>query len=83
MCRGINLGWWRTFRPYTGAFFNLFLRRDGRRYCQNLLCDAGGLLPKTTALLSVLVDRMVGMLGLVAITVVPALPTLISSSPTC
>jgi glycosyltransferase 2 family protein len=70
--QGINLGWWRTFRVYLiGAFFNLFLLGATGGDIVKIyyaMREAGS--RKTAALLSVLVDRMVGMLGLVAITVV-------------
>jgi uncharacterized membrane protein YbhN (UPF0104 family) len=69
--QGINLGWWRTFRVYLiGAFFNLFLLGATGGDIVKIyyaMREAGS--RKTAALLSVLVDRMVGMLGLVAITV--------------
>ena len=70
--QGIRLGWWRTLRIYLiGAFFNLFL----------LGATVGDIVKiyyamretaskKTSALLSVLVDRMIGMLALVAVTII-------------
>ena len=70
--QGINLGWWRTFRVYLiGAFFNLFLLgATGGDIVKIYYAMREASSKKTAALLSVLVDRMVGMLGLVAITVV-------------
>jgi uncharacterized membrane protein YbhN (UPF0104 family) len=70
--QGINLGWWRTFRVYLiGAFFNLFLLgATGGDIVKIYYAMRETASKKTAALLSVLVDRMVGMLGLVAITVV-------------
>jgi uncharacterized membrane protein YbhN (UPF0104 family) len=70
--QGINLGWWRTLRVYLiGAFFNLFLLgATGGDIVKIYYAMRETASRKTAALLSVLVDRMVGMLGLVAITVV-------------
>jgi glycosyltransferase 2 family protein len=70
--QGINLGWWRTFRVYLiGAFFNLFLLgATGGDIVKIYYAMRETLSKKSAALLSVVVDRMVGMLGLVAITVV-------------
>ena len=70
--QGIQLGWWRTFRVYLiGAFFNLFLLgATGGDIVKIYYAMRETLSKKTAALLSVLVDRMVGMLALVAVTVV-------------
>ena len=70
--QGIDLGWWRTFRVYLiGAFFNLFLLgATGGDIVKIYYAMRETSSKKTAALLSVLVDRMVGMLALVAITVV-------------
>jgi uncharacterized protein (TIRG00374 family) len=70
--QGIDMGWWRTFRVYLiGAFFNLFLLgATGGDIVKIYYAMRETSSKKTAALLSVLVDRMVGMIGLVAITVV-------------
>jgi uncharacterized membrane protein YbhN (UPF0104 family) len=70
--QGIHLGWWRTFRVYLiGAFFNLFLLgATGGDIVKIYYAMRETSSKKTAALLSVLVDRMVGMLALVAITAV-------------
>jgi uncharacterized membrane protein YbhN (UPF0104 family) len=70
--QGIDLGWWRTFRVYLiGAFFNLFLLgATGGDIVKIYYAMRETTSKKTAALLSVLVDRMVGMLALVAITAV-------------
>ena len=70
--QGIHLGWWRTFRVYLiGAFFNLFLLgATGGDIVKIYYAMRETASKKTAALLSVLVDRMVGMIGLVTITVV-------------
>ena len=70
--QGIHLGWWRTFRVYLiGAFFNLFLLgATGGDIVKIYYAMRETASKKTAALLSVLVDRMVGMLGLVTITAV-------------
>ena len=68
----INLGWWRTFRVYLiGAFFNLFLLgATGGDIVKIYYAMRETSSKKSAALLSVVVDRMVGMIGLVAITIV-------------
>jgi uncharacterized protein (TIRG00374 family) len=70
--QGIHLGWWRTFRVYLiGAFFNLFLLgATGGDIVKIYYAMRETISKKTAALLSVLVDRMVGMLALIAVTVV-------------
>ena len=75
--QGIHLGWWRTFRVYLiGAFFNLFLLgATGGDIVKIYYAMRETSSKKTAALLSVLVDRMVGMLALVAITAVLVLVT--------
>ncbi|HEY5744313.1 MAG TPA: lysylphosphatidylglycerol synthase transmembrane domain-containing protein [Terrimicrobiaceae bacterium] len=67
--QGIHLGWWRTFRVYLiGAFFNLFLLgATGGDIVKIYYAMRETSSKKAAAFLSVLVDRMVGMLGLVAI----------------
>jgi uncharacterized membrane protein YbhN (UPF0104 family) len=66
------LGWWRTFRVYLiGAFFNLFLLgATGGDIVKIYYAMRETSSKKSAALLSVVVDRMVGMIGLVAITIV-------------
>jgi glycosyltransferase 2 family protein len=68
----IDLGWWRTFRVYLiGAFFNLFLLgATGGDIVKIYYAMRETASKKTAALLSVVVDRMVGMIGLVAVTAV-------------
>ncbi|HEY5770400.1 MAG TPA: lysylphosphatidylglycerol synthase transmembrane domain-containing protein [Terrimicrobium sp.] len=68
--QGIDLGWWRTLRVYLiGAFFNLFLLgATGGDIVKIYYAMRETSSKKTAALLSVLVDRMVGMLALVALT---------------
>jgi glycosyltransferase 2 family protein len=70
--QGIPLSWWRTFRVYLiGAFFNLFLLgATGGDIVKIYYAMRETASKKAAALLSVLVDRMVGMLALVAVTVV-------------
>jgi glycosyltransferase 2 family protein len=70
--QGIRLGWWRILRVYLiGAFFNLFLLgATGGDIVKIYYAMRETLSKKTAALLSVLVDRMVGMLALVAVNVV-------------
>jgi hypothetical protein len=67
--QGIALGWWRTFRVYMiGAFFNLFLLgATGGDVVKIYYAMRETASRKSAAFLSVLVDRMMGLLGLVAI----------------
>jgi glycosyltransferase 2 family protein len=70
--QGINLGWWRTLRVYLiGAFFNLFLLgATGGDIVKIYYAMRETSSKKSAALLSVLVDRMVGLLALVAVSAV-------------
>jgi glycosyltransferase 2 family protein len=70
--QGIHLGCWRILRVYLiGAFFNLFLLgATGGDIVKIYYAMRETASKKTAAFLSVLVDRMVGMLALVAVTAV-------------
>ena len=70
--QGIDLGWWRTLRVYLiGAFFNLFLLgATGGDIVKIYYAMRETSSKKAAALLSVLVDRMVGLMALVAVTAV-------------
>jgi len=68
----IRLGFWRTYRlVLIGVFFNLFLLGSTGGDVMKIfyaMREAGT--KKTAAFLSVLIDRMVGLLALVAVTAV-------------
>lgn len=70
--QGIAMGWWRTFRVYMiGAFFNLFLLgATGGDVVKMYYAMRETASKKSAALLSVLVDRMMGLVGLVVLTAV-------------
>lgn len=67
--QGIDMGWWRTLRVYfIGAFFNLFLLGSTGGDIVKIfyaMREAGS--KKSAALLSVMVDRMMGLVALVAV----------------
>lgn len=70
--QGIHLGWWRTLQlNMVGAFFNLFLLGATGGdivkifYLMREVPDK-----KTAAFLSVVVDRVLGILGLVVVTLI-------------
>ena len=67
----ISFGWWRELRVYMiGLFFNLFLLGStGGDVVKIYYTLRETKTKKSAALLSVLVDRMMGLLGLVAVTV--------------
>ena len=69
----IALGWWRTFRLYLiGAFFNLFLLgATGGDIVKVALLMRETPSRKSGALLRVVVDRMMGLLGVVAVAAMP------------
>jgi len=65
--QNINLGWWRTVRVYLiGAFFNLFLFGATGGDIIKIYYAMRETTSKSAAFLSVLVDRMMGLIGLVA-----------------
>lgn len=68
----IHMGWWRTFRVYmVGMFFNLFLLgATGGDVVKIYYAMRETLAKKGAAMLSVLVDRMMGLLGLMVVTAV-------------
>lgn len=68
----ISLGWWRTLRVYMiGMFFNLFLLGStGGDVIKIYYAMRETTTRKGAAFLSVLVDRMMGLLGLVAVALV-------------
>ena len=67
----IDLGWWRTLRVYLiGAFFNLFLLGATGGDIVKIYYAMRETASKSAAFLSVLVDRMMGLLGLVAVAAV-------------
>lgn len=70
--QGINMGWWRTFRVYmVGLFFNLFLLgATGGDVVKIYYAMRETASKKSAAFLSVLVDRMMGLVGLIAVTIV-------------
>jgi glycosyltransferase 2 family protein len=67
----IRMGWWRTFRVYMiGLFFNMFLLgATGGDVVKIYYAMREAMAKKAAALLSVLVDRMMGLLGLMIVTV--------------
>ncbi len=70
--QGIDMGWWRTLRVYLiGAFFNLFLLgATGGDIIKIFYAMRETASRKSAAFLSVMVDRMMGLMALVAITAV-------------
>ncbi len=70
--QGISLGWLRTFRVYmVGMFFNLFLLgATGGDVIKIYYAMRETASRKGAAFLSVLVDRMMGLLGLVFVAVI-------------
>lgn len=70
--QGIDMGWWRTLRVYLiGAFFNLFLLGStGGDVVKIFYAMRETSSKKGAALLSVLVDRMMGLVALVALAIV-------------
>ncbi len=68
----IHLGWWRTLRVYfIGAFFNLFLLGStGGDIVKIYYAMRETASKKSAAFLSVLVDRMMGLIALVAVAAV-------------
>jgi len=70
--QGIQMGWWRTLRVFmVGAFFNLFLLGSTGGDIIKIyyaMREAGS--KKSAALLSVLVDRMMGLMAMVLVAVV-------------
>lgn len=64
--QGIRMGWLRTFRVFLiGAFFNLFLLGATGGDIVKIFYAMRETASKSAAFLSVLVDRMMGLLGLV------------------
>lgn len=70
--QGISMGWFRTLRVYfIGLFFNLFLLgATGGDVVKIFYAMRETASKKSAAFLSVLVDRLMGLLALVAVTVV-------------
>lgn len=70
--QGIDMGWWRTLRVYlVGAFFNLFLLGStGGDIVKIYYAMRETASKKSAALLSVLVDRMMGLVAIVAVALV-------------
>jgi glycosyltransferase 2 family protein len=70
--QGIKMGWWRTFRVFLiGAFFNLFLLgATGGDVVKIFYAMRETASKKSAAFLSVLVDRMMGLVAMVAVTAV-------------
>lgn len=71
VAQGITMAWWRAVRVYfIGLFFNLFLLGStGGDVVKIFYAMRETATRKSGALLSVLVDRMMGLLGLVAVTI--------------
>lgn len=71
IAQGITMAWWRAVRVYfIGLFFNLFLLGStGGDIVKIFYAMRETATRKSGALLSVLVDRMMGLLGLVAVTI--------------
>lgn len=71
LAQGIPMAWWRTLRVYfIGLFFNLFLLGStGGDIVKIFYAMRETATRKGAALLSVLVDRMMGLLGLVVVTI--------------
>ncbi len=67
--QGIDMGWWRTLRVYfIGAFFNLFLLGStGGDIVKIFYAMRETASKKSAALLSVMVDRMMGLVALVVV----------------
>ncbi len=67
----IQMGWWRTLRVYMiGTFFNLFLLGStGGDVVKIYYAMRETASKKSAALLSVLVDRVVGLMALVVVTI--------------
>jgi len=72
LVQGIDMGWMRTLKVYLiGAFFNLFLLGStGGDIVKMFYAMRETASKKSAALLSVLVDRMMGLVALVAVTAV-------------
>ncbi len=70
--QGIHMGWWRTFRlMMVGAFFNLFLfGSTGGDVIKIFYAMRETATKKSAAFLSVMVDRIVGLLALIVVTAV-------------
>lgn len=70
--QGIEMGWWRALRVFmVGAFFNLFLLGStGGDIVKIYYAMRETASKKSAALLSVLVDRMMGLIALVAVAAV-------------
>jgi uncharacterized protein (TIRG00374 family) len=70
--QGISMGWLRTLRVYLiGMFFNLFLLgATGGDVVKIFYAMRETASKKSAAFLSVMVDRLVGLLALVAVTIV-------------
>lgn len=70
--QGIHMAWWRAFRVFLiGAFFNLFLLgATGGDIIKIFYAMQETASKKSAALLSVLVDRMMGLVAMVAVTIV-------------
>ncbi len=66
--QGIDMGWWRTLRVYfIGAFFNLFLLGSTGGDIMKIFSAMRETASKSAALLSVMVDRMMGLVALVVV----------------
>lgn len=70
--QGIDMAWWRAFRVFLiGAFFNLFLiGATGGDIVKIYYAMRETASKKSAALLSVLVDRMMGLVAMVAVAIV-------------
>lgn len=70
--QGIDMGWWRTLRVYfIGAFFNLFLLGStGGDVVKIFYAMRETSSKKGAALLSVMVDRMMGLVALIVVATV-------------
>ncbi len=71
IAQGISMAWWRALRVYfIGLFFNLFLLGStGGDVVKIFYAMRETASRKGAALLSVLVDRMMGLIGLVVVTI--------------
>ncbi len=70
--QGIDMGWWRALRVYfIGAFFNLLLPGGtGGDVVKIFYAMRETVSKKSAALLSVLVDRMMGLIALVFLSII-------------
>jgi len=72
LAQGINMAWWRALRVYfIGLFFNLFLLGStGGDVVKIFYAMRETATQKSAAFLSVLVDRMMGLIGMVVVAII-------------